>query len=61
LIELNVEFRHGVFFAIPLVVPAVIVEEFAGLVDACTHIYPIDPKDVQWDSTPGTWMAGVAQ
>jgi hypothetical protein len=53
LIELNVGFGPGVFFAIPPVVPAVIVEEFEGLVDACAYVYPIDPRDAQWDSNPG--------
>jgi hypothetical protein len=47
LIELNVEFGSGVFFAIPPVVPAVIIEEIEGLVDACAHVYPIDPRDAQ--------------
>jgi hypothetical protein len=61
LIELNVGFGPGVFFAIPPVVPAAIVEEFEGLVDACAHVYPIDLRDAQWDSNPGIWKARVAQ
>jgi hypothetical protein len=53
LIELNVGFGPGVFFAIPSVVPTVTVEEFEGLVVACAHVYPIDPRDAQWDPNPG--------
>lgn len=44
LIELKAEFGPGPFFVFLLVVPAVIAKEFAGLVDACAHFYPIDPK-----------------
>jgi hypothetical protein len=51
----------GYSFVIPLVVSAVIAKEFAGLVDACAYVYPINPKDALWDSNPGIWMARVAQ
>lgn len=56
-IEKNAEFGPGVLFAISLIVPAVIVKECAGKVDACAHAYLIDPRDAQWDTSPQIFMA----
>lgn len=53
----NAEFGPGVLFAISLIVPAVIVKECAGKVDACAHAYLIDPRDAQWDTSPQIFMA----
>lgn len=57
MIEINVEIGPGVYFVIPLIVSAVIAEENADMVDACQFVYPIDPRDDQWDSHPGIRMA----